>query len=77
METPSVQELNRIAPFKVGDHVWTRSSGPWVIVKRWWLKREQCIAYDLEFPRNKVRLVKMRDIEVFATQQNNGTYNGR
>ena len=75
METPSVDELRMVAQFKVGDVVWTRTSGPWKVVGRWWLKGKQCIGYDLRFT-NGVQLEKVVDYEVYATQQNNGTYAG-
>lgn len=71
---PNVNELRMVAQFKVGDVVWTRNSGPWQVVGRWWLKGKQCIAYDLEYVRNRVKMNKVVDYEVYASRQHNGTY---
>ena len=73
---PNMTELRMVAQFKVGDVVWTKASGPWKVVGRWWLKGKQCIAYDLEYVRNRVILNKVVDYEVYASQQHNGTYAG-
>lgn len=73
MVTPSKDELSMIAQFKVGEVVWTRSSGPWKVIGRWWLKEKQCIGYDLQF-KNGTVLQKVVEYEVYATQQAVGTH---
>lgn len=62
-----------IAQFKVGETVWTSSSGPWQVIGRWWLKEKQCIAYDLKFKNGSV-LSKVVEFEVYATKQSMGTH---
>ncbi len=57
-----------MAQFNIGDEVWTRSSGPWKVIGRYWLRSKQCIAYDLRYA-NGVTLFKMPDNEVYPTRQ--------
>lgn len=60
-----------VAQFDVGDEVWTKSSGPWKVTGRYWLRGKQCIAYDLQYA-NGVTMSKVPDAEVFATRQHWG-----
>jgi len=68
MRTPDLMELRMVARFKVNDVVWIRSSGPWTVVARFWVKSKGHIAYDLQYS-NGVVLPRVADDEVFETRK--------
>lgn len=63
-----LEALKRSALFKVGDTVWTRSSGPWTVRARYWSPRKGTIVYDLVYENGTV-LERMSEVALFSTRQ--------